>query len=79
VRLSPLGMSATDYSIIQTPDHRWVCSLWWNDHWQGKPKYLKNTCSSSTLFTSPIWLDPGSKSGLHGGKPATNRLSYGTV
>jgi hypothetical protein len=27
VRLSPLGMSATDYSIIQTPDHRWVCSL----------------------------------------------------
>jgi hypothetical protein len=29
--------------------------------------------------TNPTWPDPGSNPGRRGGKPATNRLSYGTA
>jgi hypothetical protein len=29
--------------------------------------------------TNPTWLDPGSNPGRRGGKPATNRLSYGAA
>jgi hypothetical protein len=46
---------------------------WWNEDWQGKPKYSEKTCPSATLSTTnPTWLDPGLK-------PATNRLSYGAA
>jgi hypothetical protein len=45
---------------------------------QGKPKYLEKTCPSATLWTTnPTWPDPGSNRDRWGGKPATNRLSYG--
>jgi hypothetical protein len=37
------------------------------------------TCPSGILSTTnPIQLDPGSNLGRRGGKPATNRLTYGT-
>jgi hypothetical protein len=29
--------------------------------------------------TNPTWPDPGSNTGRRGGKPATNRLSYGAA
>jgi hypothetical protein len=29
--------------------------------------------------TNPTWLDPGLNPGRRGGKPATNRLSYGAA
>jgi hypothetical protein len=29
--------------------------------------------------TNPTWPDPGSNPGRRGGKPATNRLSYGAA
>jgi hypothetical protein len=29
--------------------------------------------------TNPTWLDPGLNPGRRGGKPATNRLTYGTA
>jgi hypothetical protein len=46
----------------------------------GKPKYSEKTCPSATLSTTnPTWLDPGSNPGRRGGKPATNRLSYGAA
>jgi hypothetical protein len=52
----------------------------WNEDWQGKPKYSENTCPSATLSTTnPTWPDPGLNPGRHGGKPATNRLSYGAA
>jgi hypothetical protein len=35
------------------------------------------TATSST--TNPTWPDPGSNPGRRGGKPATNRLSYGAA
>jgi hypothetical protein len=51
-----------------------------NENWQGKPKYSEKTCPSFTLpITNPTWLDVGSNTGRRGGKPATNRLSYGTA
>jgi hypothetical protein len=47
---------------------------------RGKPKYSEKTCSSANLYSiNPTWLDVGSNPGRAGGKPATNRLSYGTA
>jgi hypothetical protein len=38
------------------------------------------TCPSATLSTTnPTWIDPGSKPGLRGGRPAANRLNHGTA
>jgi hypothetical protein len=54
----------------------WWWRIWWNEDWQGKPKYSEKTCPSATLSTTnPTWPDPGRR----GGKPATNCLSYGAV
>jgi hypothetical protein len=40
----------------------------------------EKTCPSATLSTTnPKWTDPGSKPGLRGGRPASNRLSHGTA
>jgi hypothetical protein len=45
-----------------------------------KMNYLEKTCPSATLSTTnPTWPDLGSNPGRRGGKPATNRLSYGTA
>jgi hypothetical protein len=45
-----------------------------------KQKYSAKTCTSATLSTvNPTWPDLGSNSCRRGGKPATNRLSYGAT
>jgi hypothetical protein len=69
------------WPIVPAPDDRWwLWSGWWNEDWQGKPKYSEKTCPSSTLSTTnPTWPDLGSNPGRRGGKPATNHLSYGTA
>jgi hypothetical protein len=52
----------------------------WNEDWQGKQKYSEKTCPSATLSTTnPTWPDPGLNPCRRGGKPATNRLSYGAA
>jgi hypothetical protein len=53
----------------------------WNEIDRGKPKYSGGkTYPSVTLSTTnPTWTDPGSKPGLRGGRPLTNRLSHGTA
>jgi hypothetical protein len=81
MRLSPLGTSANIWPIVPAPDDRWwVWSSRWNENWLGKPKYSEKTCPSATLSaTNPIWPDLGSNPGRRGGKPAANRLSYGTA
>jgi hypothetical protein len=57
----------------------WGWRIWWNE-WQGKPKYSEKTCPGSTLSTTnPTWPDPGLNPGRRGGKPATNRFSYGAA
>jgi hypothetical protein len=58
------------------PGWLWWWRIWWNENWQGKPKYSEKTCPSATLSTTnPTWPDPG----CGGGQPATNRLSYGAT
>jgi hypothetical protein len=62
------------------PGWLWWWRNWWNEDWQGKPKYSEKTCPSATLSTTnPTWPDPGSNTGRRGGKPATNHLSYGAA
>jgi hypothetical protein len=39
----------------------------------------ENLPSASLSTTNPTWLDPGLNPGRRGGKPATNRLSYGAA
>jgi hypothetical protein len=51
---------------------------WWND-WQGKPKYSEKNCPRSALSTTNPTCCPDANPCHHGGKPATNRLSYGTA
>jgi hypothetical protein len=44
--------------LYQPPDDRrwWLWRNWWNEDWQGKPKYSEKTCFSATLSTTnPIW------------------------
>jgi hypothetical protein len=70
------------WPIVPAPDDRWwwLWRNWWNGDWQGKPKYSEETCPSATLSTTnPTWPDPVLNTGRRGGKPATNRLSYGTA
>jgi hypothetical protein len=58
---------------LTCPGWLWWWRIWWNEDWQGKPKYSKKTCPSVTLFTTnPTWPDPGLNPGRYGGKPATN-------
>jgi hypothetical protein len=62
------------------PGWLWWWRNWWNEDWQGKPKYSEKTYPSATLSsTNPTWPDPGSNPGRRGGKPATNRFSYGAA
>jgi hypothetical protein len=59
--------------IVPVPHDRWgwLWSNWWDEDWQGKPKYLEKTCPSATLsITNPTWLDVSSNPGGRGGKPA---------
>jgi hypothetical protein len=84
VRLSPLGTSANVCLLYQPRmidgDEWWLWSSWWNEDWHGKPKYSEKTFPSATLSTTnPTWPDMRSNPGRRGGKPATNRLSYGTA
>jgi hypothetical protein len=52
---SPLGTSATNRSIVAAPDDRWwVWRQWWNENWQGKPKYSEKSYPSATLSTTNL-------------------------
>jgi hypothetical protein len=82
VRLRPLGTSATVWPTVPALNDRWwwMWSSRWNENWEVKLKYSEKTCPSATLSTTnPTWPDLGSNPGCHGGKPATNHLSYGTA
>jgi hypothetical protein len=46
----------------------------------GETKVLGENLPQTTLSTTNLtWLDPGLNPGRRGGKPATNRLSYGAA
>jgi hypothetical protein len=64
------------WPVVAAPDDRLLWSNLWNEDGQAKPKYSEKTCPSATLSTANTTRpDPG----RHGGKPAANRLSYGTA
>jgi hypothetical protein len=45
-----------------------------------KEELGEKTCPSATLSTTnPTRIDPGANPGLHGDRPATNRLSHATA
>jgi hypothetical protein len=78
-KLGPLGTSATNWPIVPAPGE---CE---DGEFGGikigrETEVLGETCPSATLCnTNPTWPDPGSNPGRRGGKPATNRLSYGSA
>jgi hypothetical protein len=78
---SPLGTSATLWPIVLAQDNAWW-RVWfsrWND-WQGKQKLSEKTWSRVNLSTTNhTWFQRGSNPGRRGGKPATDRLIYGTA
>jgi hypothetical protein len=46
----------------------------------GETEVLGENLPQATLSTTnPTWLEPGLNPGRRGGKPATNRLSYGAA
>jgi hypothetical protein len=45
----------------------------------GEPKYSEKTCPSAALCTTNPTCCPDANPGRRGGKPATNRFSYGTA
>jgi hypothetical protein len=53
------------FAYCTSPGWLWGWRIWWNDDWQEKPKYSEKTFHSA--------------SDRRGGKPAINRLSYGTA
>jgi hypothetical protein len=69
---SPIGLLCQPRVIMMIEN-------WWNDEWQGKPKYSEKTCPSDALSTTNPTCCPDANPGCRGGKPASNRLSYGTA
>jgi hypothetical protein len=58
------------------PGWLWGWRIWWNEDWQGKPKYSEKTCLSATLSTTnPTWPDPGANPGCRSLRLVTDRLS----
>jgi hypothetical protein len=49
--LGPLRTSATS-GLLYVPRWLWRWRIWWNEDWQGKPKYSEKTCPNSTLSTT---------------------------
>jgi hypothetical protein len=50
------------WPIATAPHDRWwwLRRNWWNEDWQGKPKYSEKTYPSAILSTTnPTWLDLG--------------------
>jgi hypothetical protein len=79
--MSSLGTSATNWPIVLASDDRrwWRWSSRGNENWYGKPKYSEKTCPCATLSITNPTCCPDANPGCRVGKPATNRLSYGTA
>jgi hypothetical protein len=77
VQLGPLGTAATNGLLCQPRvimmTEKLVTCL------AGETEYSEKTCPSAALSTTNPTCCMDANPGLRGGKPATNRLSYGTA
>jgi hypothetical protein len=74
--LGPLGTAATNRPIVPAPGYYdgEICVMIGRGN-----KYSEKTCPSAALSTTNPTCCPDANPGQRGGKPATNRLSYGTA
>jgi hypothetical protein len=77
-----IGTAATPGLLCQPPVIvKMIVESRWNVDWQGKPKFSEKTCPSATFVHHKIphaWVRFRTRD-RSGGKPATNRLSYGAA
>jgi hypothetical protein len=76
--LSPLGSSATNWTVVPAPDDRCAWRIWWNENWQGN-RSTRRKPAPMPFYPPQIPHELGSNPGRRGGKPAPNRLIYGTA
>jgi hypothetical protein len=76
--LGPLGTAATNRPIVPAPstyDDGEIGGM----IGRGNRSTREKTCPSAALSTTKPTCFPDANPGRRGGKPATNRLSYGTA
>jgi hypothetical protein len=78
VRLSPLGTSASNWPLIPAPDDG-ECGVVGGMRIDRGNRSTRRKPAPVPLCPSQIPYDLGSNPGRRGGKPATNRLSYGAT
>jgi hypothetical protein len=76
VQLGPLGTASTNGLLCQPRVIMMEKLVEWL---AGKPKYSEKTCPSAALSNTNPTRCPDANPDRRGGKPATNRLSYGTA
>jgi hypothetical protein len=76
-----LRTAATNGPIVLPSDYIWVWGSGGMMILTGENRRTRRkTCPSATLSTTnPTWFDPAANPGLRGERPATNRLSHGTI
>jgi hypothetical protein len=78
VELGPLGTSATNWLIVPAPGWRMENLVEWL--LAGETEVLgENLPQCRSVYHKSYVIWPGANLGHLGGKPATNRLSYGTA
>jgi hypothetical protein len=78
IKLGPHGTAATIRPIVPAPGDYDNGEIGVNV-WQGKTRYSEKTCPSAALSTANPTYCPDANPGRRDGKPAINRLSYGTA
>jgi hypothetical protein len=76
--LCPLGTAVTNRPIVPAPGDYGDGEIGGMIGW-GKPKYSEKICPSAAFSTTNPTCCPDANSGRRCGKPASNRLSYGTA
>jgi hypothetical protein len=73
-----LGTATTNRAIVSASGDYGDAEIG-GKNWQQKPKYSEKTCPSAALSTTNTTCCPDANPGRCDGKPASNRLSYGTT